>query len=181
VDENGQVLVNSGSQNNGQGHETIFTQLTADTLGIEMDDIKVLMGDTDETPEGMGTGGSRATAAGGSMVVSTAEALIESGKKVAANLMEAAEVDIEFSDGSFRITGTDRAATLADVAKASFDDGLRPDGVKAGLMTTLEEFPTGRRSPMAAMSVRWKSTLPRAPSNFLAIQSKTTSAASSIR
>ena len=147
VDKNGQVLVNSGSQNNGQGHETIFTQLTADTLGIEMDDIKVLMGDTDETPEGMGTGGSRATAAGGSMVVSSAEALIESGKKVAANLMEAAEVDIEFSDGSFRITGTDRAATLADVAKASFDDGLRPDGVEAGLMTTLEEFSNGPTFP----------------------------------
>ena len=147
VDENGRVRIDTGSQNNGQGHETIFMQLAADTLGVDMGDVDVRMGDTDEIPEGMGTGGSRATAAGGSMVVSTAEALIENGKKVAANVLEAAEVDIEYADGAFRIAGTDRTATLADVAKASFDDGVRPDDVEAGLMTTLESSSVGATFP----------------------------------
>lgn len=147
VDENGRVLIQSGSQNNGQGHETIFMQLAADTLGIEMDDIEVHMGDTDKIPSGVGTGGSRATAAGGSSVVSTSETMIESGKKVAANLLEAAEVDMEFADGTFRIAGTDRAATLAEVAKASFDDALRPDGVEPGLVTTIEQTPNGPTFP----------------------------------
>ena len=149
VDENGRVLIQSGSQNNGQGQETAFSQLAAEILGIEMDDIEIHMGDTDEIPSGIGTGGSRAAAAGGSNIVTTAETLIESAKKVAANLLEAAEVDIEFADGAFRIAGTDRSAALADVAKASFDDGLRPDGVEPGLVTSVEQtanaftFPNG--------------------------------------
>ena len=120
LDENGRVLIQSGSQNNGQGHETIFSQLAADTLGIDMKNIEVRMGDTDEIPSGSGTGGSRATTAGGTSVMSTSKTMIENGKKVAANLLEAAEIDIEFSDGSFRISGTDRLASLADIAKASF-------------------------------------------------------------
>jgi len=114
VDESGKVTVRSGSQNNGQGQETTFSQLTAEALGIEMDDIEVRMGDTDDIEQGMGTGGSRALSAGGSSVVTTAEALIENGKKVTANLLEAAEVDIEFSNGTFRIAGTDRSASLAE-------------------------------------------------------------------
>jgi aerobic carbon-monoxide dehydrogenase large subunit len=147
IDKNGKVLVQSGSQNNGQGQETTFAQLTAETLGIEMDDIEIRMGDTDDVAKGAGTGGSRALAAGGSGVVTTAEAMIENGKKVAANLMEAAEVDIEFADGSFRIAGTDRAATLAEVAKASFDDSIRPDGVEPGLVTTVEQTPNSATFP----------------------------------
>lgn len=147
VDDSGKVTLHSGSQNNGQGQETTFSQLTAEALGIEMDDIDVRMGDTDEIPEGMGTGGSRALAAGGSHVVTTAEALIENGKKVSANLLEAAEVDIEFKDGSFRIAGTDRSASLADVAKASFDDSLRPDGVEPGLVTVVEQPPVAATFP----------------------------------
>ncbi len=147
VDENGKVKILSGSQNNGQGQETTFVQLAADALGIEMDDIDIRMGDTDEIPEGMGTGGSRALAAGGSGVVSTCEAVIEAGKKVAANVLEAAEVDIEFADGAFTIAGTDRSATLADIAKASFDDALRPEGVEPGLVSSLEQTPNAPTFP----------------------------------
>ncbi|MEQ8509249.1 MAG: xanthine dehydrogenase family protein molybdopterin-binding subunit [Rhodospirillaceae bacterium] len=147
VDENGKVLVQSGSQNNGQGQETTFSQLAADTLGIEMDDVEIRMGDTDDVPQGMGTGGSRALAAGGSGLVTTIEAMIENGKKVAANLLEAAEVDLEFADGAFTIAGTDRSASLADVAKASFDDSLRPDGVEPGLVTTVEASANGATFP----------------------------------
>ncbi len=147
VDQNGKVLVQSGSQNNGQGQETTFSQLAADTLGIEMDDVEIRMGDTDDVPQGMGTGGSRALAAGGSGLVTTIEAMIENGKKVAANLLEAAEVDLEFADGAFTIAGTDRSASLADVAKASFDDSLRPDGVEPGLVTTVEASANGATFP----------------------------------
>jgi len=147
VDENGKVKILSGSQNNGQGQETTFVQLAADTLGIEMDDVDIRMGDTDEIPEGMGTGGSRALAAGGSGVVSTCEAVIDAGKKVAANVLEAAEVDIEFADGTFTIAGTDRTASLADIAKASFDDALRPEGVEPGLVSSLEQKPNAATFP----------------------------------
>jgi len=147
IDEDGQIRIDTGSQNNGQGHETIFMQLAADALGVDMDDIDVRMGDTDVIPQGMGTGGSRATAAGGSMVVSTTEALIENGKKIAANILEAAELDIEFSDGVFSIAGTDRTASWIDVAKASFDDSLRPEDVEAGLLTTLESTSYGQTFP----------------------------------
>lgn len=147
VDDTGKVTLQSGSQNNGQGQETTFSQLTAETLGIEMDDVDVRMGDTDEIAQGMGTGGSRALAAGGSHVVTTAEALIENGKKVSANLLEAAEVDIEFKDGTFRIAGTDRAASLAEVAKASFDDSIRPEGVEPGLVTVVEQPPVAATFP----------------------------------
>lgn len=147
VDENGKVRILSGSQNNGQGQETTFVQLAADTLGIEMDDVDIRMGDTDEIPEGMGTGGSRALAAGGSGVVSTCEAVIDAGKKVAANVLEAAEVDIEFADGTFTIAGTDRTASLADIAKASFDDALRPEGVEPGLVSSLEQKPNAATFP----------------------------------
>lgn len=147
VDENGHVLVKSGSQNNGQGQETTFSQLTAETLGIEMDDVEIRMGDTDDVEKGSGTGGSRALAAGGSGVVDTIEAFIDNGKKVAANLLEAAEVDLEYGDGAFQIAGTDRSASLADVAKASFNDALRPDDVEPGLVTSVEQTPNGATFP----------------------------------
>lgn len=147
VDENGKVLVKSGSQNNGQGQETTFSQLAADTLGIEMDDVEIRMGDTDDIEKGSGTGGSRALAAGGSGVVDTIEAFLENGKKVAANLLEAAEVDLEYADGSFRIAGTDRTASLAEVAKASFNDSLRPESVEPGLVTSVEQTPNSPTFP----------------------------------
>jgi carbon-monoxide dehydrogenase large subunit len=147
VDENGKVTILSGSQNNGQGQETTFVQLAAETLGIEMDDIEIRMGDTDEIEQGAGTGGSRALAAGGSGVVSTSEAMIDAGKKVAANVLEAAEVDIEFADGAFTIAGTDRSASFADIAKASFDDAMRPDGVEPGLVSAAEIVPNKATFP----------------------------------
>ena len=147
VTPEGRVQIKSGSQNNGQGHATIFSQLAADTLGADLDHIDVLMGDTDVVPQGMGVGGSRALTAGGTMVVTTSEALIENGKKMAANLLEAAEVDIEFQSGAFRITGTDRTASLAAVAQASFDDSLRPEDVKPGLETLLEKEPGAATFP----------------------------------
>ena len=149
INKNGKLIIKSGSQNNGQGQETTFAQLAADTLNIEMDKIDILMGDTSTIPSGMGTGGSRALAAGGSAIISTAENLINNGKKTASNLMEAAEIDIDYVEGRFQIAGTDRSSSLVDVAKASFDDKIRPKDVEPGLLTTSEQianqatFPNG--------------------------------------
>ena len=149
INKNGKLIIKSGSQNNGQGQETTFAQLAADTLNIEMDKIDTLMGDTSTIPSGMGTGGSRALAAGGSAIISTAENLINNGKKTASNLMEAAEIDIDYVEGRFQIAGTDRSSSLVDVAKASFDDKIRPKDVEPGLLTTSEQianqatFPNG--------------------------------------
>ena len=149
INKNGKLIIKSGSQNNGQGQETTFAQLAADTLNIQMDTIDILMGDTSTIPSGMGTGGSRALAAGGSAIISTAENLINNGKKTASNLMEAAEIDIDFVEGRFHIAGTDRSSSLVDVAKASFDEKIRPKDVEPGLLTTSEQianqatFPNG--------------------------------------
>ena len=132
-EENGRVTVLMGTQSSGQGHETSFAQMVAAGLGIEMQEIDIVQGDTALVPTGEGTGGSRSMAIGGSSLYLSVEQVIEHGRKMAAEILEAAVVDIEFDDGVFRIAGTDRTAKLAEVAMASFDDSKRPDDVAPGL------------------------------------------------
>ncbi len=111
------VTVFSGMQDNGQGHTTTFVQLVSDRLGIEAERINVVQGDTDIVPaEGL-TGGSRFLALGGVAALSAADDVIEKGKQEAARRLEAAATDIEYSDGEFRIAGTDRKAALFDLGE----------------------------------------------------------------
>ena len=111
------VTVFSGMQDNGQGHTTTFVQLVSDRLGIEAERINVVQGDTDIVPaEGL-TGGSRFLALGGVAALSAADDLIEKGKQEAARRLEAAATDIEYSDGEFRIAGTDRKVALFDLGE----------------------------------------------------------------
>ena len=132
-EENGRVTVLMGTQSSGQGHETSFAQMVAAGLGIEMQEIDIVQGDTALVPTGEGTGGSRSMAIGGSSLYLSVEQVIEHGRKMAAEILEAAVVDIEFDDGVFRIAGTDRTANMAEVAMASFDESKRPDDVAPGL------------------------------------------------
>lgn len=132
-EENGRVTVLMGTQSSGQGHETSFAQMVAAGLGIEMQDIDIVQGDTALVPTGEGTGGSRSMAIGGSSLYLSVEQVIEHGRKMAAEILEAAVVDIEFDEGVFRIAGTDRTTKLAEVAMASFDDAKRPADVAPGL------------------------------------------------
>jgi carbon-monoxide dehydrogenase large subunit len=95
-----------------------------------------VQGDTARIPTGEGTAGSRTMAIAGSSLTRTLESVIESGRKMAAEMLEAATVDIEFADGGFRIAGTDRCVTLQETVAASFDAARRPQDVEPGLAST---------------------------------------------
>src|SRR4029077_10832655 len=117
VGADGKVTVRVGSQNNGQGHQTAYTQLVADRLGIDdLGRIEVVQGDTDIVPSGTGTGGSRALPVGGHAVNAAHERQIEKGMRLAAHYLETAAADIEFADGRFTVAGTDKRITLGYLA-----------------------------------------------------------------
>jgi carbon-monoxide dehydrogenase large subunit len=111
----GRVTLLSGMQDNGQGHATGFKQLLSAALGIDADAIEVVQGDTDVTPDGM-TGGSRFLAIGGVAATAAADEAVAKGRETAAGLLEAAAADVEYRDGQYRITGTDRGVSLFAVA-----------------------------------------------------------------
>jgi carbon-monoxide dehydrogenase large subunit len=108
----------TGNQTNGQGHETALKQIASARLGIDVERIHLVQGDSDVVPEGF-TGGSRTIAINGVATMGVADKIIAKGKPLAANLLEASATDIDFKDGSFRIVGTDRSVSLFDVAKAN--------------------------------------------------------------
>jgi len=107
-----------GNQTNGQGHETALSQIASARLGIDIERIKFVQGDSDIVPDGF-TGGSRTIAINGAATIGVADKIIAKGKPLAANLLEASAADIDYKDGSFRIVGTDRSVSLFDVAKAN--------------------------------------------------------------
>ncbi len=116
----GTVTVFTGSHTHGQGHETTFGQVVAERLGIPMENVEVVHGDTDRVPFGMGTYGSRSIAVGGSAIATACDKIIAKGKKIAAHALEAAEADIEFEGGTFRVAGTDKSVGIGDVAMAAY-------------------------------------------------------------
>ena len=116
VNPTGSVEVLTGSHSHGQGHETTFAQLVSDRLGIPIENVSVIHGDTDKVQFGMGTYGSRSGAVGMSAIAKALDKVEAKAKKVASHLLEAAEGDIEFKDGKFIVSGTDKSATWADVA-----------------------------------------------------------------
>ncbi|TAL55633.1 xanthine dehydrogenase family protein molybdopterin-binding subunit [Pandoraea sp.] len=120
VHPTGKVTVFTGSHSHGQGHETTFTQIVADRLGIAYEDVDIVHGDTGRVPFGMGTYGSRSLAVGGSAIVKALDKVIAKGKKIAAHMLEAAEGDIEFKDGKFSVTGTDKALPFAQIALSAY-------------------------------------------------------------
>jgi carbon-monoxide dehydrogenase large subunit len=146
-ERDGQLTILIGTQDNGQGHRTAYAQIAADMFGLPIERIVVKQGDTDEVPTGVGTGGSRSVPVGGSAVRANVQKMIEHGKALASQLLEASAKDIEFKDAAFVIAGTDRKATLADVIAASFDDAQRPSDQKAGLYVSEMYAPTGATFP----------------------------------
>jgi len=120
VHPTGSVTILTGSHSHGQGHETTFAQLVADGLGIPMESIEIVHGDTAKIPYGMGTYGSRSLAVGGTAIIKAMDKIIAKGKKIAAHLLEAAEADIEFKDGNFRVAGTDRSKSFGEIALTAY-------------------------------------------------------------
>ena len=109
VNPTGSVEVLTGSHSHGQGHETTFAQLVSDRLGVPIEQVTIVHGDTDKVQFGMGTYGSRSGAVGMSAIAKAIDKVIAKGKKVAAHVLEAAEGDIEFKDGKFTVAGTDKS------------------------------------------------------------------------
>ena len=120
VHPTGSVTVFTGSHSHGQGHETTFAQVVASRLGMSVDNVDIVHGDTGRIPFGMGTYGSRSLSVGGSAIVKALDKVIAKGRKIAAHLLEAAEGDIEFADGKFTVAGTDRSKTFGEIALAAY-------------------------------------------------------------
>ncbi len=120
VEPDGGVRAFLGTHSHGQGHATSFAQILAERLGVPLAKIDIVEGDTAAVPYGTGTFGSRSIAVGGSALDRAAMKIVAKGKKIAAHLFEAAETDIEFSRGVFRVAGTDRALAFAAVARAAY-------------------------------------------------------------
>ncbi len=132
VHPTGKAILKLGVKSQGQGHETTFAQIVASELGIPVTDVKVVEGDTDNTPYGLGTYASRSTPVGGAATAMVSRQLAEKAKRIAAHLLEAADADIELENGKLFVRGTpDRAVTIQDVAFAAYTNV--PEGMEHGL------------------------------------------------
>ena len=130
----GKVELVTGTSPHGQGHETAWSQIASDALGIPVDDIEVIHGDTGRSPYGMDTYGSRSLAVGGVAIVQAAEATVAKARVIAGHMLEAAPEDLEFVDGSFRVKGDpDSSKTIQAVAWEAFTSHDLPDGTDPNL------------------------------------------------
>lgn len=144
----GKVRILTGAMDSGQGHRISYKQILSEKLGIDADDIEVLQGDTDLTPPGF-TGGSKSIPVGGASILGAADKTLEKGRKIAAQILETAEVDIEYADGRFSVAGTDRGIDLFELAKQAQDPANLPEGEEPGIDSdhdhnnTAPTFPNG--------------------------------------
>ncbi|MBA0127455.1 molybdopterin-dependent oxidoreductase [Haloechinothrix sp. YIM 98757] len=129
----GKVEVITGSSPHGQGHETAWSQIVADRLGVGFDDVEVLHGDTQSSHKGLDTYGSRSLTVGAMAVVQAADKVIAKARKIAAHMLECAEDDVEFSGGRFTVRGTDTSTSIQEIALAVFAAHDLPDGVEPSL------------------------------------------------
>jgi carbon-monoxide dehydrogenase large subunit len=130
----GKVEVVTGSSAHGQGHETAWSQIVADQLGVPFEDIRVLHGDTQVSPKGMDTYGSRSLAVGGMALVSACDKVVEKAKVIAAGLLEASADDLEWTPGRFSVRGDpDKGVTIGEIALATFAAHNLPDGVEPSI------------------------------------------------
>src|SRR6266700_2675550 len=138
VEQSGTVMVYTGSSPHGQGEETTFAQIVAEEFGIPMENVLVMHGDTDSTPEGRGTYGSRTTAVGGSAVYNAVQRLKEKMTQIASHMLEASASDVTLEEGKFSVAGSpQKAVTFNEVAAtANLSNTLAP-GIEPGLETTV--------------------------------------------
>jgi aerobic carbon-monoxide dehydrogenase large subunit len=151
VHPTGAVTVFTGSHSHGQGHETTFAQLVGDELGIPMEQIEIVHGDTAQIPFGMGTYGSRSACLGGSAIVKSLEKVKEKGRKIAAHLLEASEKDLDYADGKWSVKGApDKAKAWGEVALMAYLAHNIPAGMEPGLEATSFYDPTNFTFPFGA-------------------------------
>ncbi len=149
IEADGTATFSIGTQTGGQGHATAYAQIIADRLGLDIGAVRVIQGDTDLVATGTGTGGSRSIPLGGVSCDRAVTETVEKGRRIAAVTLEAEAADIEFADGYFSLPGTNRRASLAEVAAAANDPANLPAGEQPGLngagsfATETYTFPNG--------------------------------------
>jgi len=147
----GSVTVYTGSHSHGQGHETTFAQVVADQLGIPMEQVEIVHGDTAQIPFGMGTYGSRSACVGGSAIVRCLDKIKEKGRRIAAHLLEASEQDLDFKDGAWSVRGSpDRKKAWGEVALMAYLAHNIPQGMEPGLEATSFYDPVNFTFPFGA-------------------------------
>ena len=165
VESSGKVVAYLGTTSHGQSVETTMAQIVADTLGVDYDDVTIVQADTQSTPYGPGTGGSRTAVVAGGAARDATLAVREKVLAVAAHSLEAAPEDLDIEAGTVFVNGTpSRSVTLKEVAAAAyrFADQLPPE-LSAGLEATVRFRPTGsRRGPTPPTSASWRSIGTRA-------------------
>jgi carbon-monoxide dehydrogenase large subunit len=138
VEESGTVMVYTGSSPHGQGEETTFAQLVSTEFGIPIEDVMIIHGDTDSTPEGRGTYGSRTTAVGGPAIFYAAQRLKEKMKQIAAHMLEASPADVTLEDGKLSVAGVpQKAVSFKEVAAAANTSNTLHPSIEPGLETTV--------------------------------------------
>src|SRR3954469_25115560 len=148
VNPTGSVTVFTGSHSHGQGHETTFAQVVAARLGMSVENVDVVHGDTGRVPFGMGTYGSRSISVGGAAIMKALDKIEAKAKKIAAHLMEASDADIEFSGGEFKVKGTDKKIPFGQVALTAYVPHNYPlDKLEPGLDETAFYDPTNFTFP----------------------------------
>ena len=139
VHSDGKVMLYSGSHSHGQGHDITYSQIAADRLGIPVDDIALIEGDTDMIPFGNGTWGSRSLTVGGSAVMIAADRVAAKARRIAAHMLECAEEDLEFDAAVYNVRGTDRRVTFAEVASNACHGAVLPREADGSVRPGLEE------------------------------------------
>jgi aerobic carbon-monoxide dehydrogenase large subunit len=148
-DPGGTVTVVPGSISHGQGHDTMYKIILSEKLGVDSDDIRVQMCDTDMAPDGGGTYASRTAVLGGSAATMSAEKIITKAKKIAAHMMEVSDGDVEFGSGKFTVAGTDKSVNWKEVCAVAYVPARLPRGMEQGLFETsafnpeIPNFPNG--------------------------------------
>jgi len=139
----GNISVFTGAHSHGQSHDTTFAQIVSEKLGVPIENIDIMHGDTDKGPFGMGTYGSRSLAVGGTAIVKACEKIIEKGRKIAAKMLEAKPEEVEFKDGEFIVKNSNKKKTIGEIAFACYLPGTYgdiksplPEGVEPGLVET---------------------------------------------
>ena len=151
VHPTGGVTVYTGSHSHGQGHETTFSQLVADELGVPMESVEIVHGDTGAIPFGMGTYGSRSGAVGGTAILMSLNKIKEKGKKIAAHLLEASPNDMEYANGQFQVKGSPgKAVPFGQVALTAYVPHNYPEGLEPGLEETSFYDPSNFCFPFGA-------------------------------
>lgn len=149
-DPGGNLTILCGSTAQGQSHETIYMQIVSEKLGMDVEKMRVVEGNTEKLSWGTGTGAARTATIAGTAVLQATEKVIAKSKRIAAHMMEAAVDDIELNDGEFAVAGTDKKVSLEEVAQTAFQPNKLPDDIEIGLYENATWSPDTGNVPNSA-------------------------------